>query len=182
MDSLRGSLLVAGPSLVDPNFHRVVVLVCEHSEGGALGLVLNRPSPLTVSEAVPELKDALGSDEVLWMGGPVQPASVIVLAEFDDESDGDGIPVSGEIGLVTAQTGLDELALLTRRARAFLGYTGWGPGQLDSELADDDWIVAPLDGVDPLGEDTLGLWPETLNRLGGSYALVARMPLDPSLN
>src|SRR5438270_4945537 len=83
MDSVRGQLLIAGPGLLDPNFWRTVVLVVEHSDEGALGLVLNRPSETTVGEAVSELEELLDADDPLYVGGPVQLSALIVLAEFD---------------------------------------------------------------------------------------------------
>src|SRR6202011_6083419 len=87
MDSARGQLLIAGPGLIDPNFWRTVVLVIEHSDEGALGLVLNRPSETSVGEAVPQLEQLIDADERVYIGGPVQPSSVIVLAEFEDATD-----------------------------------------------------------------------------------------------
>ncbi len=180
MESLTGQLLIAAPALADPNFRRTVVLVCAHTGEGALGLVLNRPSPVRAAEAIPELADALGDDARLWLGGPVQPSDVVLLAEFDDP--GESLLVSGDLGLVTDGAPLDELADRTRRLRAFLGHSGWGPGQLDAELERDDWIVAPLRHGDPLGADADALWRTALEGLGGPYALVARMPDDPSQN
>src|ERR1700704_3233492 len=87
MDSKRGQLLIAGPGLLDPNFWRTVVLIVEHSEDGALGLVLNRPSETTVAEAVPQLADLLDGDQEVFVGGPVQPSGVIVLAQFENTGD-----------------------------------------------------------------------------------------------
>src|SRR5205085_4419554 len=84
MDSLRGKLLVAGPTLLDPNFRRTVVLICEHNEDGALGLVVNRATAVQASEAVPELADVLGDGARLWSGGPVQPQSIVLLADLDE--------------------------------------------------------------------------------------------------
>ena len=81
MDSIRGRLLVAGPTLLDPNFRRTVVLVCEHSDEGALGLIVNRRTPVAVSDAVPELAAVLGDGARLWSGGPVQPSSIVLLAD-----------------------------------------------------------------------------------------------------
>ena len=180
MASLRGQLLVAGPALLDPNFHRTVVLVCEHDEDGAMGLVLNRPSPIPAEQAIPELSGALGTDETLWVGGPVQTTSVVVLADFDDA--GEGMPVAGHVGLVLPDTDLDQVATEVRRARAFLGYAGWGGGQLDGEVARDDWIVADFAPEDAFTEDPDQLWSRVLGRKGGSYALLATMPPDPSVN
>jgi putative transcriptional regulator len=181
MDSLRGQLLVAGPRLIDPNFHRTVVLVCEHSDEGALGLVLNRPSPLDVAQAVPELLDAFPNDGRLWVGGPVQPASVVLLAELRDPAEG-ALVVSGALAIVTEETVVEHLEERADRVRAFLGYAGWGPGQLEDELGEDDWIVAPRQDTDAFTDEPEGLWSTALERLGGRYRLVARMPVDPSLN
>src|SRR2546421_5834567 len=87
MESVSGKLLIAGPGLLDPNFWRTVVLIVEHGEEGAFGLVLNRPSETSVGEAVHELEELVDPDEPLFIGGPVQPSSVIVLGRFEDPSD-----------------------------------------------------------------------------------------------
>ena len=180
MSSLRGQLLVAGPTLLEPTFHRTVILVCEHDENGAMGLVLNRPSPISVEQAIPELADALGDDEHLWVGGPVQTSSVVVLADFADA--GEGMPVAGHVGLVLPDTDLEQVATAVRRARAFLGYAGWGPEQLDRELESDDWIAADFAPEDAFTDDPEHLWSRVLERKGGRYALLAMMPPDPSVN
>ena len=83
-DSLRGKLLIASPTLLDPNFARTVVFITEHNDEGAMGIVLNRPSTAAVAEAVPPLEDLVGEDEPVFVGGPVEPAAVVVLAEFED--------------------------------------------------------------------------------------------------
>lgn len=179
--SLRGKLLVAGPTLLDPNFARTVVLVVEHDDDGAMGLVLNRPSPIPAEQAVPELGDALAPDERLWMGGPVQTTSVVVVADFPD-ADADALRVRGDVGIVLPDSDLDEIGASVRRARAFLGYAGWGPGQLDSELERDDWIIADFLEPDAFTDDPDHLWNTVLGRKGGPYALLATMPPDPSVN
>ncbi len=181
MASLRGQLLVAGPALTDPNFHRTVVLVCEHDEEGAMGVVLNRPSPIRAEQAIPELGEALPPDDTLWIGGPVQSTSVVVLADFED-ADVEGMPIGGGVGLVLPDTNLEELAAEVSRARAFLGYAGWGGGQLDGELERDDWIVADFAPEDAFTAEPEELWARVLARKGGSYALLSTMPPDPSLN
>src|SRR5579862_4087433 len=99
MESARGQLLIAGPTLGDPNFWRTVVLVVEHSEEGAMGLVLNRPSETTVGEAVPQLAELVDPDEDVLVGGPVQQSGVIVLAEFEDPADAAMIAF-GDVGIV----------------------------------------------------------------------------------
>jgi putative transcriptional regulator len=181
MDSLRGQLLVAGPTLQDPNFHRTVVLICEHTEEGALGLIVNRPTPVEAGEAVPELVSLIGDGARLWSGGPVQPASVVVLADFIEPPD-DVLMVLEGVGLVLQGADLTDLDLGERGARAFLGYAGWGPDQLEGELERDDWIVVPAVPDDAFGPDADALWAAVLARQGGEYALLATMPPDPSLN
>jgi putative transcriptional regulator len=179
--TLRGQLIVAGPTLLDPNFHRSVVLVVEHDDDGAMGLVLNRPSPIPADQALPELSEALDGDERLWVGGPVQTTSVVVLADFAGSALS-SMPVQGDLGLVLPDADLEEVGGTVRRARAFLGYAGWGPGQLDAEMAGDDWIIADFDAADAFTDDPDGLWGRVLGRKGGSYAFLATMPPDPSLN
>src|SRR5207253_10459419 len=102
VQSLKGYLLIAGPSLLDPNFHRTVVLVAEHSEEGAMGVVLNRPSEATVSEAVPELDGVVDGSDPVHVGGPVQPSAVVVLADFADPERAASL-VLGPIGFLPAE-------------------------------------------------------------------------------
>ncbi|HEX3691122.1 MAG TPA: YqgE/AlgH family protein [Solirubrobacteraceae bacterium] len=180
MDSARGQLLVAGPGLLDPNFWRTVVLIVEHSEEGALGLVLNRPSETTVGEAVSELEQLLELDEPLYVGGPVQPSALIVLAEFDQPTEAALIAFE-DIG-VLANGAQEDPSLSVRRGRAFVGHAGWGPGQLDGEVERGDWILERALRDDAFSGTPMELWSKVLTRKGGSYALVARMPPDPSVN
>ncbi|MGH2841548.1 MAG: YqgE/AlgH family protein [Solirubrobacteraceae bacterium] len=173
--------MIAGATLPDPNFARTVVLICEHSEDGALGLVLNRPGELLVGEAASELGPLAGEDAVIDVGGPVQPDALLVLAEFDDPEFA-GMQVTGAVGIVGDGRTVDELLDVTGRARVFAGYAGWAPGQLDAELERDDWFVAPAGVDDIFDTDAEELWRRVLERKGGHYALVARMPVDPSVN
>ena len=177
-ESLRGSLLIAAPQLLDPNFRRTVVLVADHGDEGAMGVILNRPSGMTVADAAPDLEELVGPDAPIYAGGPVQPTSGVVLAEVAEADE----PVFGDVVLVP---GLGELADVIDGAgnvRVFAGYAGWGPGQLDDELGRDDWIVAPAQAGDVFSEDPDTLWGSVLERKGGQYALLARMPEDPSQN
>ena len=180
MESLRGHLLIAGPGLVDPNFWRTVVLVGEHSEEGALGVVLNRSSETSVEEAVPELALLAEGMGALHLGGPVQPSAVVVLADFVEPSDDDSL-VLDSIGFLPSEVEPESLGEL-RRARVFVGYAGWGPGQLDDELEEGSWIVEPAIADDVFTNDPEGLWSAVLRRKGGPFAVLAAMPPDPSLN
>jgi putative transcriptional regulator len=173
--SLRGSLLVATPALLDPNFARTVVLVAEHGEDGAMGVVLNRPSGTSVGDAVPELASLAGEEEPLYVGGPVATNAVIALAEVEDPGDASEL-LLGDVGFV------QDPAVPTKRGRVFLGYAGWSPGQIESELGEQSWIVVPAEPDDVFSEDPGELWSRVLRRQGGGLALLATMPLDPSLN
>jgi putative transcriptional regulator len=180
-ESLAGQLLLAAPSLHDPNFLRTVVLIGLHSEDGAMGVVLNRPSAVTVGEAVPQLEELLGASETVYVGGPVQPSSVVFLAEFLDPSLA-GVLVVGRIGFPAPDAGIERLAGATARRRVFAGHAGWGSGQLDAELAGGDWIAHPAEPRDVFTDAPEELWSSVLARKGGSHALIARMPVDPSMN
>jgi putative transcriptional regulator len=180
VQSLKGQLLVAGPTLIDPNFRRTVVLVGEHSDDGALGVILNRTSGATVDEALPELTALVDGADAIHVGGPVQPSAVVVLAEFE-EPDQAGTLVLGDVGFLPAEVDPEALGEL-RRARVFAGYAGWGPGQLDGELEEGSWIVEPAVADDVFTRDPAELWSEVLRRKGGPFGVLALMPPDPSLN
>ncbi len=179
MDSLAGRLLISSPSLIDPNFRRTVVLMTHHDEEGAVGLVLSRPSELTVAEAVPDLDELPHVDAVVHIGGPVQPEAVVVLVELDERQESVG-SIVGTVGYLPPDIAADELPI--RRARVFAGYSGWGPGQLEAELAEPAWIVAAALPDDVFASDPDELWRTVLQRKGGKFNLIATMPYDPRLN
>jgi putative transcriptional regulator len=182
MDSLRGNLLLAGPMLKDPNFDRAVVFITEHNEDGAMGLVLNRPSEATVGDAVPDLTWIADPGDVVYVGGPVAPNGVIVLAEWDDPTQA-VVLVEDDLGFVPGDADdPDLLAAAVRRARVYAGHAGWGPGQLEGELAEEAWIVQAPRREELFSDDADGLWPAVLRRMGREFALLSTMPPDPSLN
>jgi putative transcriptional regulator len=180
VESLRGHLLVASPALLDPNFRRTVVLVTEHTADGAAGLVLNRPSLVEVAAAVPQLEELVDADEQVWVGGPVQPEAVLVLGEFLDPDDA-AVPLFESLGFPSLDEP-EEIVPATTRRRVFAGYAGWGAGQLEEEIANEDWILEPAFADDAFTDEPDELWRDVLRRKGGIYELVARMPDDPSLN
>ncbi len=180
MESLRGHLLIAGPGLVDPNFWRTVVLVGEHSEEGALGVVLNRSSETSVEEAVPELALLAEGMGAVHVGGPVQPSAVVVLADFVEPGEA-GSLVLDSIGFLPSEIEPESMGEL-RRARVYVGYAGWGPGQLDGELEEGSWIVEPAVAGDVFTDDPDGLWSAVLRRKGGPFGVLASMPPDPTQN
>jgi putative transcriptional regulator len=180
VSSLRGNLLIAAPGLIDPNFWRTVVLVGEHSEEGALGVVLNRTSETPVDEAVPELAELADRMGHVHVGGPVQPSAVVVLADFAEPPDQEALVVES-VGFLPAEVDPETLGPL-RRARVYVGYAGWGPGQLDDELQEGSWIVEPALPEDVFTDAPNDLWSAVLRRKGGPFRVLAAMPPDPSLN
>ena len=180
VESTARRLLVATPTLVDPNFARTVIFMLEHTDDGALGVVLNRSSESTVAEAVPELTAIVDGDEPVHVGGPVQSSAIVVLADFVDVERAGSLVVE-TVGFLPAEVDPDELGEL-RRARVFAGYAGWGPGQLEDELEEGSWIVEPAHPDDVFTPHPDALWSEVLRRKGGPYGVLALMPPDPSLN
>jgi len=180
VDTLRGQLLVADPSLIDPNFRRTVVLVGEHNEEGAVGVVLNRPAPVSVGEAASALADLVPSGEPVYLGGPVQPESAVVLADVE-HPDFAGLIVFGSIGFLMGEVDVARRDGI-RRARVFAGYAGWGEGQLEAEMEVGSWIVEAALPDDVFTGQPEKLWSDVLLRKGGKYALLSTMPPDPSLN
>jgi putative transcriptional regulator len=179
VDSLAGKLIISSPSLVDPNFRRTVVLMTHHDEEGAVGLVLSRPSEMRIADAVPDLGELPSADDVVYVGGPVQQEAVVVLVELDEPRD-DADPIVGNVAYMTPGVEIWELG--ARRARVFAGYSGWGPGQLEEELEEPAWIIAPAEPEDVFAPDPDELWRTVLQRKGGMYSLIATMPYDPSQN
>ena len=181
MHSLRGQLLVAGPGLLDPNFRRTVILLGEHGEDGAMGVVLNRPTELPVAEAVPPLASLVDEDAVVYVGGPVQPRAVVVLADFHDPAYA-GTIVLDTLGFLPGEVedAVDVGSL--RAVRVFAGYAGWAAGQLEDELEEGSWLVLRALVGDVFGPEPDRLWSEVLRREGGALAVLSLLPDDPSLN
>ena len=180
MECLRGHLLIANASLWDPNFRRTVVLIAQHDDDGAVGVILNSVTDATVAEAIPELGSLVTSDEPLFIGGPVQPEAAVVMADFEDPAVAE-IVAFDSIGFLPPESG-PEVARSIRRARVFAGYSGWGPGQLEAELAEDAWIVEPALPDDVFAADPSRLWEDVLRRKGREFDLIRLMPRDPSMN
>jgi putative transcriptional regulator len=180
--SLKSQLLIASPSIHDPNFRRTVVYMTEHGDEGAMGLVLNRAAETTVGEAVPDLAWLAEDDAVVHVGGPVAPQSVVVLAEFEDP-DLSALIIDEGLGFVPAEVDdVGALAGALGRRRVFAGHAGWGPGQLEAELEEKSWILEPAAREDVFTDDPDDLWSQVLRRKGREYVLLSTMPEDPSLN
>lgn len=181
---LRGRLLVATPALVDPNFARSVILLLEHSDEGAVGVVLNRPSDTPVGEVLPDWSTHVAEPTVVYLGGPVSPDGAICLGR-SPVIGGVGVEpwtfFDGVVGTVDLTAGPESVPAGTD-VRVYAGYAGWGSEQLAAEIEIGSWYV--LDG----GVDDVfctapeRLWRGVLKRQPGELALVANFPSDPSLN
>jgi putative transcriptional regulator len=158
-----------------------VVVIVNHDDAGALGLVLNRPGEAYAAEVAPVLTQLVEDEDEIYVGGPVRPDAVLLLAEFHTPTE-DLLPIVPSVGLVTDAADLDGLAEHAGRSRAYAGYAGWGPGQLDAEIEREDWFVTPAEISDLFCERPWELWSQVLERMGDPYRLIARMPEDPSLN
>ncbi len=184
-DSTVGKLLIAEPMLEDPNFDRTVVLMIEHTSDGALGVVLNRPTDLEVDAVLGEWASLAASPPVLYMGGPVEQNGVLALARrrMSDAEEAPGwTSVLGEIGTIDLHLEPDDVAAGVDGVRFFAGYSGWGGGQLEAELAEGAWLVVPADPGDVFAADPDAMWRAVLRRQGGKVAMLAHFPAHPSLN
>jgi putative transcriptional regulator len=181
VESLTGHLLLAGPALWDPNFRRAVVLIGQHDEDGAVGVVLNRATELTVAEAAPPLAPIVGDGDPLFLGGPVEPSSAVVVADLSEPGHAQ-ILALGSIGFLSPEVPAEAVGEI-RRARVFAGYAGWGPGQLELEMTEEgSWIAEPATPGDIFTSDPEGLWSAVLKRKGSAFDLLRFMPVDPSSN
>ena len=180
--STAGQLLVATPLLGDPNFDRTVVLMLEHSEEGALGLVLNRPSDLPVSQILPDWAALTSEPGVVFSGGPVSTDSALALVRTSAG------PVIGvrqlphEVGVVDLDTPTELVADAVTELRVFAGYAGWGAGQLEGEIEQGAWFVVDTLPDDAFTGDAETLWRRVLRRQPHPLSLVASFPRDPALN
>ncbi|MEY2447400.1 MAG: putative transcriptional regulator [Acidimicrobiaceae bacterium] len=176
---------MATPLLNDPNFERTVVLMLEDNEDGALGLVLNRPSPLEVGEPLPDWADLSASPPVVFVGGPVSRSSVIALARRSDEpdlSDDSWTSVLGPIGVLDLTADAALLHAAVDDVRVFAGYAGWDAEQLRGEIAEGAWFVVDAVPNDATTDEPEELWREVLRRQPHPVRLFANYPEDITTN
>jgi putative transcriptional regulator len=180
--SLKGQLLLDGGKLRGSWFHRAVVLVCQHDENGALGLVINRPGPTTLGEAIlADLPDTLDG-EILYLGGPVQ-ASALSYLQGDTF-----IPDANVLPGLNLEHSLDDLIEAgesfspTQKLKIFAGYSGWAPGQLDEEMTRGAWLIHPATPEQVFHANPDEQWQEILKSKGWEYRLLSDAPDDISNN
>lgn len=180
--SLRGRLLVASPALMDSSFHRTVVLLIEHGEEGALGVVLNRATELPVGEPLPAWEPRAAAPAVVFVGGPVQRSSAICLGRASSAVRTQSwAPVFADIGTVDLNQHPDQLPEVGA-VRVFAGHAGWGALQLEDEVDEGAWVVCDAIAGDVVDPDPDGLWARVVERQSGVVSLLSRFPADPRLN
>ena len=182
IEPASGILLIAEPFLKDPNFLRTVVLLCEHQPEGSFGFVLNRPLENSLDELIPELE---GYPIPVFDGGPVQKDSLHFLHRLPEEIPGGqeivpGIFWGGDFDAVI--TLLQEGRMNLDKIRFFIGYSGWGEGQLDTEMSEKTWLTVKATQQLVFHEKHEEIWKEAIRHLGGEFEMMINFPLDPQLN
>lgn len=183
MDSLSaGILLIADPFLKDPNFMRTVVFLCEHQEEGSFGFVLNKNYEHTLNELVSGLEDL---EIPVYLGGPVQMDTIHFLHQYPDKITGgyeviDGVYWGGSFETAIALIRAGEVD--PAKIRFYIGYSGWGSGQLDDELKEKTWLTVHAIRKLVFHKNPDEIWKEALRHMGGDYEIMVNFPIDPQLN
>jgi len=176
-----GDILIAEPFLSDSNFSRSVILVCEHKdEEGTFGLILNKPTMISVDEAA----EGIFCKDTMFVGGPVEQNTMHFIHTFEDLEEGilikDGIYWGGDYEELKSKS--VEGQVNHRNNRFFMGYSGWGQTQLQGELQQNSWVIARTDLSMVLTVSPENLWYYILSTMGGKYRVFANYPTDPRLN
>jgi putative transcriptional regulator len=163
----KGMFLIASPKLADPNFHHTIVLLCEHGSEGTLGVIINRPTEVLLSEALPDLSVLKGTSYRLFWGGPVQPTGILMLFRVKQTPSGtrsvlDGIYLGGNLQALERVITHPEP---TETFRAYAGYAGWAPGQLEFEMTLGSWAIVPADSAIIFDKDPGDLWQDLVESL-----------------
>ena len=177
---LAGRLLIATPSLIDPNFYRTVVLMIEHDEEGSLGVVLNRPLDIPVADYLDEWDSLVADPPVVFAGGPVEPEVALAVGSGPLSEGNLSALIMGDIQLIDLD--LDPASAAFDRIRVFSGYAAWAPEQLSAEIEEGAWWIVDCEVDDPFAAESAELWSRVLRRQGGQLALFATLPDDPGLN
>jgi putative transcriptional regulator len=177
-----GILLIADPFLKDPNFMRTVVLMCEHQSDGSMGFVLNRRFESTLDELMTGFE---GYKIPVFYGGPVQLDTIHFLHQQPELIPGgveiiEGVFWGGDFELVAAMLKNGQLNL--KKIKFFIGYSGWGSGQLKDELNEKVWLTVAATVKLIFNTFPSEVWKGSLRHLGGNYEMMVHYPIDPQLN
>lgn len=178
----RGTLLIANPFLKDPNFIRSVIFLCEHKDEGSFGFVLNKKFTKTLGDLVPELEEY---DIPVYYGGPVQKDTIHFLHQYPDLIPGgeevlEGVYWGGNFESLVSYVKNNDIE--PDKIRFFIGYSGWGEGQLNVELAEKSWLTVEAIRKLIFNEEPENIWKNSLKHLGGEYEMMVNFPIDPQLN
>jgi putative transcriptional regulator len=183
----KGRLLIATPPLEDPNFDRTVIYVLEHHDEGALGLVLNRPSPEELGDALRAWTAMQSDPSTVFVGGPVEPDALIAIARMRDAAGATAdpehlAPLNGDLASADLAADPDDVRPAISALRVFRGYAGWGPGQLEGEIESGAWLVLDPEPTDLFTEEPDELWRTVLRRQPGRLSWLATAPDDLNAN
>jgi putative transcriptional regulator len=180
--STKGRLLVATPVLTEGVFDRSVVLMLEHDDEGALGVVLNKPSETDVAGPLPGWARLAADPTVVFVGGPVTPEAAVCLARVRGKGAEGWTPLVDGVGSLDLSGDADAIGPDIEELRVFSGYSGWSGGQLEGEIGAGAWFVVDAMDDDILSSEPESLWPRVLRRQRGRLALYATFPPDPTAN
>jgi putative transcriptional regulator len=171
---LRGGIfLVAGKSLLDPNFARSVIFITAHDQSGSIGLIVNRPTPVTVASALPSIAALQNREDPIRLGGPVQVQSIRLLVRSQAEIE-NGTKLIEEVYYVSSIAALDHLLDGSNQPRPinfYAGYAGWGPGQLAAEFRRGDWHLIEADAATIFDTDPDRVWHDLIQFLSGRWVI-----------
>jgi len=184
-----GDILISNPMMGDPNFERSIIYLCEHSEQGSLGFVLNKPAKVTLSEVV----EGFGSEGVpLYVGGPVEQNTLHFLYRVNEglriqEPLEGGKLIKDDVymgGDFERLRDIYEINPVTEdNIKFFIGYSGWSADQLDKEIEENSWVVVKDPITSNIFENTSRIhWKDMMAKLGGKYKMMSNYPVDPRLN
>jgi putative transcriptional regulator len=177
----NGKLLISEPFMGDPNFERSVVMLCEHNAKGSFGLVLNQKTNLTLSDVM----DGVYVDLPIYLGGPVEQNTLHFLHRLGNQVEGtidvgNGIYWAGDFDNV--KTLINIGVIKEQDIRLFVGYSGWGVGQLDNEIKRNSWIISETSADFIFDTPSDQFWRAILKNMGGEYKVLSNYPIDPRLN
>jgi putative transcriptional regulator len=178
----RGTLLIANPFLKDPNFSRTVIFLCEHSDEGSFGFILNKRFPRSLSELLPETNI---NDMPVYQGGPVQKETLHLLHHYPNLISGcqellNDIYWGGNFESLLINLRNNDLN--KARIRFFIGYSGWSEGQLNDEMKEESWLTVKATRKLIFETEPEDIWKNSLKQLGGNYEMMINFPIDPQLN
>jgi putative transcriptional regulator len=185
--SLRGHLLIAVPKLRDPNFFKSVVLLVEHGTDGAMGLIVNRPSSITVANALQGHFHLSNNSDLVFTGGPVEPVALFLIhncGELDPEESAvvDGLYMGSSAAAFERVLQSQENCSQPIEFRIYAGCAGWGPGQLEGELQRGDWLTLPASREMVLAEDPYEVWDRARLAVQAAHRLLELDCDHPELN